>query len=195
MKDHWASERSVTGMLFSCSVIYRATLSRPLFAQILYAVLRRSDVRCSEKISVVVYLSQNAPPLFSAAKPMFVGQLLHQPHMLSQREVSSPTQLSASGQVLLGYQLHSGCLDGMIHGFLTSLGRGYAKPCRLRAAFSSGRKRTKIAKLQTYHTPNWPWTHLAKIRGSLIPPSAWKVSTLTNHAQFTQERRDAQIAG
>jgi hypothetical protein len=28
----------------------------------------------------------------------------------------------------------------MIHGFLRSLGRGYGKPCRLRAAFSSRRK-------------------------------------------------------
>jgi hypothetical protein len=87
-----------------------------------------------------VYLSQDTFPLFSAAKPMFVGQLLLQLLMLVRRQVSSRTQLAARRQLLLGNQLHSGRADGMIHGFLRSLGRGYAKPCRPRAAFSSRRK-------------------------------------------------------
>ena len=84
-------------------------------------VLGSSDVRCSEDTSVLAYLSQNDSPLFSAAKPMFVDQLLRQPRVLGKLEVGSRIQLPASRQVLLGYQLYSRCLDGMIHAFLRSL--------------------------------------------------------------------------
>ncbi len=59
---------------------------------------------------------------------MFADQLLHQDLALGRREVGSRMQLAPSGQVILDYQLHSGWQEGMIHGLIESLGRGYGEP-------------------------------------------------------------------
>jgi hypothetical protein len=56
-KNHSASERSVSGMLFSCSVSYRASVSDPLFIQFRKRILRSwtSALRSSPKFTCQVF--------------------------------------------------------------------------------------------------------------------------------------------
>jgi hypothetical protein len=67
----------------------------------------RPAPRCPQKVVVRAQLGHHHLPLLGAATPVFVGQLLVQPLVLGSGQIGSRTQLTASGQVLLGEQLHA----------------------------------------------------------------------------------------